>query len=571
MILDFEAESGNFIIRAPMTGKPIRGRLGVGVDETIGRLRDEYGLDFWPGASSAREAIFSTKQAYAAAPFWGFATERARADRRLAWICREIELSRTVSSASRYDETVVPPGQELSDYQRADLDYMLARKDNGGVLDADEPGLGKTPTAICFANAIKAKRVLIVCPAQIRIQWLEMWSRWTTMPGYGMVGGPIGYRVLSSSNGVNEEAAVIVISYDLAAAPGLHEALMRGRYDLLILDEAHMLKTPSTARTRAVFGGPLKRRDPYHTEGLASRCECIVALTGTPLPNRPRECHTLASHLCPESIDFMSERAFGDRFNPYEVREVHVDGQIKRYADESSGRHAELQSRLRAHFMCRHLKRDVLTQLKLPRYDLVRAEKTTAVKAALRAESLLDIDPDTLTGAHADVLGHIAEARRLMGLALAPQAARYIEYLLSTGIEKIAVFYWHIEVGDILASALSTYGVCRVDGRTTPLVKEAQKQRFRTDPKFRIIIGNVLSLGTGTDGLQDVCSDAFMAEPDWVPGNNIQCIDRLDRRGQTQAVSANFFVAPGGIAERVLAAALRKAKVTHNALDRRVA
>ena len=34
--------------------------------------------------------------------------------------------------------------------------------------------------------------------------------------------------------------------------------------------------------------------------------------------------------------------------------------------------------------------------------------------------SLLDIDPENLEGADAEVLGHIAVVRRMMGIALAP-------------------------------------------------------------------------------------------------------------------------------------------------------
>lgn len=578
MILDFEPSNGNYIIRAPLSGKPARGSDGMAVDQVVKELRDEFGLDWWPRASTSREGVFSTKVSYAAAHFWDHATARAQADPELQWISREIGRSRAIDSGSHYK---VPADKELSPYQKADLDYMLSRLDREGVLDADEPGLGKTPTAIAFSNELDAQKVLIVCPAQIRLQWLERWREWTTGPTTNLF--PVMQRKGGAAN--LEELGgngVLAISYELASAPDLHHALMAQQFDLLILDEAHYLKTASSARTKAIFGGKMERKirgekRTFSTAGLASRSRHVLALTGTPLPNRPLEAYTLAHNFDPASIDHASEYAFGQRFNPREVREVQVyDADLgyyvtKRYSDESSGRHAELQARMRANFMCRHLKRDVLTQLKLPRYDLVRADETAPVKAALRAERLLDIDPDTLTGAHADVLGHIAEARRMMGVALAPQAVAYAGMLLESGVEKLAIFYWHIEVGDILAAELQTYGVCRVDGRTTPVIKDAQKHRFRTDPRFRIIIGNVLSLGTGTDGLQDVCSYAFIAEPDWVPGNNIQCVDRLDRRGQLQTVNADILVAPGSIAERVLASALRKAKVTHNALDRRVA
>jgi SNF2 family DNA or RNA helicase len=96
-------------------------------------------------------------------------------------------------------------------------------------------------------------------------------------------------------------------------------------------------------------------------------------------------------------------------------------------------------------------------------------------------------------------------------------------------------------------------------------------QEFIRDPDKHVMLGNTLSLGTGTDGLQQVCSHALLAEPDWVHGNNEQAFDRLDRGGQTRTVLGEIFVAPGSISERVLGSALRKGHLTNKALDRRVA
>jgi SWI/SNF-related matrix-associated actin-dependent regulator 1 of chromatin subfamily A len=133
------------------------------------------------------------------------------------------------------------------------------------------------------------------------------------------------------------------------------------------------------------------------------------------------------------------------------------------------------------------------------------------------------------------------------------------------------VFAWHIAVLDILQSRLHHLGVLRVDGGTSAKGKEAAVRRFQSDPYIRVILGNVLSLGTGTDGLQSVASHALIAEASWVPGENIQCFDRLDRGGQRRQVQGDIFVAPGSISEYVLASALRKGRVIEQALDRRIA
>jgi SNF2 family DNA or RNA helicase len=180
----------------------------------------------------------------------------------------------------------------------------------------------------------------------------------------------------------------------------------------------------------------------------------------------------------------------------------------------------------------------------------------------------LQIDPENLEGADIKILGAVSTARLQMGVAMAPQVVKYIEMLMDGGSGKLVLFAWHKQVLDILEAGLSAYGIVRVDGSDSAKRKEAKITRFIENPECQIIVGNVLSLGTGTDGLQHVSTHALIAEPDWVMGNNQQCIDRLNRGGQKGKVQADFFVAPGSLSEKVLASALRKAHTVHRALDR---
>lgn len=525
-----------------------------GLDPNV--LIREHGLDFSIPASNNSTAVLFTREPYAAASFGRYATPAARGE--LHGILKEIEASWKPESNAII---ACPADQQLWPFQKADIEYALRRKN---TLVGDQPGLGKTPIGICFANEIKAKRVLVICPASVRIQWVKRIREWTTLKWPYTV-----HSILHSRHGVHPNAQWTVVSYELARTEAIGKALAKGHYDLLILDEAHYLKTIDSRRTRAVFGGG--RSESF--AALASRSERILALTGTPLPNRPREAYTLARGLCFDSIDWLSEEGFSYRFNP-SIKGERIDprsGQKKIFIDERSGRHAELQNRLRANFMTRHLKRDVMPQLHMPIYDLIQLQETGAVKEALEAESLLHIDPENLEGADAEILGHVAVVRRMMGIALAPQIADYIDMLIDGGEEKLVVFAWHIEVLNILEERWKKHNVIRIDGSTSSTKKDRLVTLFQKERKHQVILGNILSMGTGVDGLQNVSNHVLIAEPDWTPGNNIQCFDRLDRGGQTRQVQGEIFVAPNSFAERVLASALRKLQVTDKALDRRVA
>jgi len=541
MQLDYVESTKCFVLRVPRS----EGAL-------IRALIDEHGLDFSAKASTAAQAVLFTREPYAAVPFFKDATPAAAA--RLLDIHKEIELSWAATSQAHI---TCPPDEELWPFQKAGVEYALRRNN---TLIGDVPGLGKTAQAICYCNEVQAKRVLVICPANIRLQWVKMIRRWSTMAQPYHVSS-----ILKGRHGVDAGAEWIVVSYELARSPATGEALARGKYDVLIIDEAHYLKTIDTHRTRAVFGGGPDRGFPP----LASRCGAILGLTGTPLPNRPREAYTLARGLCWDAIDFMSEDRFKDRFNPSVQRES-PNGKL--YIDERTGRHGELQARLRSGFMVRrekHGERGVMGQLKLPIYEVVQIEEDAPIRRALHAERMLDLDPDHLPGPTDPIFGQIATVRREMGVAIAPHAADYIEMLLLGGEEKIVVFGHHIQVLDILEAKLRRYGVVRIDGRTSPGKKQMLVEQFQTDPSIRLVVGNLLSMGTGTDGLQEIAQRVVFAEADWTPGINQQGVDRLDRGGQEGQVQADFLVAPGSFSERVLATALKKNRTIHEALDRR--
>lgn len=557
MKLRYAPKKGNYILTVPRGSTP-----------DVQELMRDYGFDFSNPRSTEATATLFTDCPYAAAPFVRFADEDTA--RNLAWITEAVAESWLNESQAHID---CPADQELWPFQKANVEYLLRR---GGGLVGDQPGLGKTPTAICFANEIRAKRVLVVCPASIRLQWANRIREWTQMRWPYHI-----YPILNGKRGVHPTAEWTIVSYDLARNTEIGRALSRGTYDLMITDEAHKAKTSDSIRTRALFGdletGTFRQwnketeEHEYLFDALKSRCGSLVSLSGTPLLNRPREAYVLARNHCWDSIDWMSEDSFSSRFNPMERKTgKRKDGTTFIYTDERVGRSAELQYRMRTHFMTRHLKKDVLPQLKLPLYDLIRVEETGAVKAALKAESLLDIDPEQFDPHNVKVLGHIAAVRRMMGIAIAPQVVDWVDMLIDGGEEKIVLFAWHIEVLNILERGLAKLGyrTLRIDGSTGTKKKQAAVDTFIADPRIPVLLGNMQAMGEGTDGLQAVSAHCLLAEPDWVPGNNEQAVDRLNRFGQAGTVQADLFVAPGSVAEKILSSALKKAQNIHTTLDK---
>jgi len=525
---------------------------GPDVKKLIADMMAYRGVTFSTAASSREKAVLFATNPYALA-------DLANPDcPGLAPFKRMIDLSRALDGVGTRK---LPPGKELWDYQKATLDYLLKRR---GGINGDQPGLGKTPTSIAYCNEVEAYRVLVIVPASVRLQWGEVIRAWSTIPNVK------ASVMLKVKDGIHPTANYQVLSYDAARNPAIIRAISKYDWDVLICDEAHKMKNIDALTTRAILGngrGEYQHGDVKMT-AIAGYCRDRIALTGTLLLNRPSECYVLFRHFDHESIDFMSEEDFKDRYNK-QADMVTIEG--KRFKLESTSLELELQNRLRVNIMARHEKKDVLKFMKPPRYGLVKiSEAGGAIKDALDAEGMLGISiEDIQTTKDFEVLGHIAAVRRQMGIALAPHIADYAREFLEGSEEKLTIFAWHLEVLDIFEEELSRYGTVRVDGRKSPNARQKAVDDFVGKPNVRVFLGNIQAAGTGLDGLQKVCSRCYLAEPDWVPAQNEQAVSRLDRIGQENLVSAELFVAPGSISEKILVKALEKMNVIHRVLDQK--
>nr|GAT42305.1 superfamily II DNA/RNA helicase [Mycena chlorophos] len=507
------------------------------------------GLAFSLSASSREKSVLFSDNPYSVCDL------AAANDPDLGPYRRAIDFSRAETSQKKYP---TPPGKELWDYQAATLDYLLAR---GGGIDADEPGLGKTPTSIVFCNAVEARRVLVIVPASVRIQWGQRIKEWSTIPNVHVS------VMLKVKDGIHPTCHYQVISYEAARNPAIMRAIGHRRWDVLICDEAHKMKSADAIVTRAILGN----RDKMFVHGetkipcIGSYCDKAIALTGTPLLNRPSECYVLFRYFDWESIDFCTEDGFKERYNKQADLKT-IEG--KRFKLESTSLELELQNRLRVNIMARHEKKDVLQQMKVPRYSLVTCSIDGGVSSALAVEGMLGLDIEQIqTTKEFEILGHISEARRLMGEALAPQVIDFVSDFLDGSDEKYVLFGWHLSVLSLYEAGLAQYGTEILHGGKSARARQSAIDEFISNPKKRVFIANIQAGGEGVDGLQTVASRCGLGEPDWVPSRNEQAVSRVDRFGQQFQVQADLFVAPGSIAEKILVRSLEKMNVIHRVLD----
>ena len=345
---------------------------------------------------------------------------------------------------------------EYKPYQFAFLEWWKQRTTNGyrNLLEASEMGIGKTIETIMIMNIMKNPdpRFLIVCPAGLKINWEREIHKWSTRRNYFSVQRIDGEKPIDPSR--LNQTNTSIINYDIL--PKHRNTIDQIKWDLIVIDEAHYLKSPKAKRTQAVLGGgdfkPIEGRKLF--------------LTGTPLINRPAELWTLAKACDPNGL--------GSHWHKFHER--YCDGYKNRWGgwDLTGANHLdELQTKLRSSFMMRRRTDDVLDQLPaiqrqaivLPvngNADLIHAEQQAydtheEIKRDLEeAKKSMDEDIETrikqLRGGLQLAFGELSKARKRVGICKIPYVAEHvINVEQSRG--KTVVFAHHIAVVEGLMRA----------------------------------------------------------------------------------------------------------------------
>lgn len=399
-----------------------------------------------------------------------------------------------------------------------------------------------TISALGFVNKLSnvARSVLVVGPANLSYNWRAEAEQWMVDK----------WRIFIPRSGSDEvpatsesERILVITSYDKVSGKKptpLMRSLER-TWDVGIFDEAHALKTPTSGRSQAVLG----------ERGLLWRTHRSLFLTGTPMENFPREIWPIAAALCPAK--FGDREAFEQRYCSRHQEER--DGELVWVS--TGGTHlGELQQRLRATFMVRRLKADVLKELPPKRRQLVvlgdqevdwsahpefrrwkeayeraweaaqakvEASKTVAeYRAAVR-------DLDAVTGV---AFTETSDLRHKTALAKLPMAMKYLDELLASTTDSVVVFAHHNDVLEQLHEHFKDSSVLYYGG--TPMKdRQELKRQFQAGEK-RLFLGSLKAAGVGITLHR--ASIAVIVEGDWVPATMSQAEDRLCRIGQTKMV-----------------------------------
>lgn len=422
-----------------------------------------------------------------------------------------------------------------------------------------------------MANATKARRILVVAPATLLLNWRSEIKKWQTLdlPIFVIRPGLV-FR--------GEQEGWYIINYDIAHR--YEEQLKREAWCIVILDECQYLKSRSAKRTRALLGGCKIKTDDAREPVPAKR---KLLLTGTPIMNRPAELFSLINYLDPAR--WASWTAFARRY---------CGGWDGNAMGQGASNLDELQARLRETIMVRRLKADVLTELPPKRRQVVSMEPDTdeareavgrEVAAYERTEAEIAAATYAMQAAEAEgdeaayraavarlqtvrgiAFTEMAKVRHETALAKLPQV---LEHLAAIETGKVIVFAHHKDVVAGLCAALAPEGVVKITGETKVEDRQGIVAKFQTDPSVRFFVGNIKAAGVGLT--LTASSHVVFAELDWTPSAISQAEDRAHRIGQVNNVLIQHIVLDGSLDAKMAKMVVAKQEVIEQALDRAVA
>jgi SWI/SNF-related matrix-associated actin-dependent regulator 1 of chromatin subfamily A len=412
----------------------------------------------------------------------------------------------------------------------------------GRCLLADEMGLGKSAQVLWWAKRFLPRGpIVIVCPASIKWNWEREVKKHVKMRTRILEG------TRPPAHFAPRKDTIYILNFDILGSWMDHlEAL---EPQLVIADECHYVKNQKAKRTK-------------YLRRLAREAPHFVAISGTPMTNRPAELWPVLNMIDPEQ--WPSFFPFGNRY----CKPEHTPWGIKYNGAE---RLDELHKLLRETCMIRRKKSQVLKDLPPKTVDLVPIQLKAADKKTYHTiehefiKWLRATQPNRANKARKNERqSKFGYLKRMIGrLKMAP-VKEWIDSFLEESDGKLIAFGWHRKVMEQYHEMYQRQSVM-VNGSVKGRERQRRIDQFTLKKRTRIFFGNIAAAGVGWNGT--VASTVIFAEFGWTPGEHSQAIDRAHRIGQKMPVNAHFLYVPGTIEEHLVKTINKKQGYLDEALD----
>lgn len=374
---------------------------------------------------------------------------------------------------------------------------------------ADDMGLGKTTATIIAALETGSKKILIICPASLKINWQREIENYSDRPVYIVEGKKF-----------STESDFVIVNYDILK--NFHDTdpkkkngsiLNQSNFDLVILDEAHMISNPQAQRTKII-------------NHFVKNIRRVWLLTGTPMTSRPMNYYNLLNII--ESPVAQNWMAYAIRYcKGYQF----MAGRRKVWNVTGASNLEELRDRTSKQIL-RRLKEDVLDlpdkiispvylRLKSKEYEELMGEYYDWFDNKKDESSSLTVQ-----------FSKLMKVRKVIANEKTKQTIEFVENIIEQG-KKVIIF---TNFTDTLQTIYQHFGKQAVylDGSCSKPHRQHAVDEFQDNEKIRVFVGNLKAAGVGLTLTS--AEVVIMNDLSFVPAEHAQAEDRAYRYGQKSNV-----------------------------------
>ncbi len=394
------------------------------------------------------------------------------------------------------------------EHQKTAIEKLVGSK---RFILADDMGLGKTTSTIIAALETDIKKILIICPASLKINWEREIRNYTDRSVF-----------ICEGKNFSTEHEFVITNYDIVKnfydlKDKENSPITKGNFDLVIIDEAHYISNPQAQRTKLI-------------NSFVKDVDYLWLLTGTPMTSRPINYYNLLNLI--ESPVAQNWMAYVIRYcQGYQFKAGHR----KVWNVNGASNLEELRDRTSRQVL-RRLKEDVLDlpekiitpiylRLKSKHYEELVGEYYEWFNKNPNESKSLTVQ-----------FNKLMKVRQVVAEEKISDTIEIAENILEQG-KKVIIFTNFTETLHKIHSHFGKKAVY-LDGTCSKVQRQYSVDQFQDNDKIKVFVGNLQAAGVGitlTAGEAVIFNDLS-----FVPAHHQQAEDRAYRYGQKNCVSVYY-------------------------------
>jgi SWI/SNF-related matrix-associated actin-dependent regulator 1 of chromatin subfamily A len=379
--------------------------------------------------------------------------------------------------------------------------------ENKKFILADDMGLGKTTSTIIAALETGAKKILIICPATLKINWKREIENYSDRSIY-----------ISEGKQFSTEDDFVIVNYDIMK--NFHDPkkkddslILMSKFDLIIIDEAHYIKNAQAQRTKLI-------------NDITKSVDRLWLLTGTPMTSRPIDYFNLLSLIdSPVAKNWMAYvirycSGFQFKVGPRKIWNVQGASNLEELRDRTAG------------LTLRRLKENVLD---LP--DKIITPVYLRLKSKLYEEVMGDYynwyekNPEESKSLTVQFT-KLTKIRQIIADEKITQTIEIAENIIEQD-KKVIIF---CNFTDSLNKITEHFGkaAVKLDGSMSKVERQFSVDQFQENDKIKVFVGNIKAAGVGITLTS--AEAVIFNDLSFLPSDHAQSEDRAYRYGQKNNV-----------------------------------